>query len=296
MEEEKSGVKGWETYDKYMTDRAIRIANDPTIVRDYVMDPKTDAELVNGSYIKDGMVLLISEPSNRALRRWVRVEESSILRMGSQGNANYNNPQVLFKGVHEDGSRRSYSEPMQGVSYLVKLASIPKTSSLWRGASVMMNTSFVNKFYELDPETEDLVPYGDLLMDGMVVLIESPMERARIELTMTENTVRDARVNNQWCKVTDARIFPVGEHGEEVRFVGIYPDGSKFQRAMNTSRAWYVKIDSIPEPDVPEDVVLTAKTCPNCSESRAVERDMDNFWCRVCSELVRAVESVPKGQ
>lgn len=133
----------------------------------------------------------------------------------------------------------------------------------------MPNTMFVDKFYEMIPEFDQLLPRGTMLEDGMVVLIGDSIARANLrhleKLESGERThihtspeyERDkAREYNRWCTVSDIQIIPrwwtneygevVGERSPMIAFVGTYGDGTKRKRNCDSDFPWLVKKDSLP--------------------------------------------------
>jgi len=105
---------------------------------------------------------------------------------------------------------------------------------------------FVDRFYEMDPEFEDLLSGRDL-KDGMVVLIEDYMLRGDPEHLGSDNRYEQARIRetNRWCTVTNVRLT----YGQYpcVTFFAVYADGTKRKRMYAQEYAWIVKLDSIPE-------------------------------------------------
>lgn len=103
---------------------------------------------------------------------------------------------------------------------------------------------YVEQYAEMDPQTEDLLPTGRYLNNGMIVLIESRIMRNDIaDLESKSGYYKDrARENNRWCMVTE-----VHNRGDITSFVAVYADGTKRVRRLNQSYAWYVKIDSVQE-------------------------------------------------
>jgi hypothetical protein len=86
------------------------------------------------------------------------------------------------------------------------------------------------------------------LQNGMVVLLEDPLERPyssgekleEMDLAARITALRTAR----WCEVIDREIVE-----GLVCFTGVYLDGSQRGRTSRLSTAWLVKIDSIPIPE-----------------------------------------------
>ena len=101
---------------------------------------------------------------------------------------------------------------------------------------VVESEVFVDRFYEMNPESEDLIS-GDQLQNGLVVLIEDSMVREDPERADTSAySMKRLRENNQWCRVTSLRL-----HGDLVSFIGVYEDGVKRPRTFNQSYYWIVK-------------------------------------------------------
>ena len=102
---------------------------------------------------------------------------------------------------------------------------------------------YVSKFYEMDPEVDDLVPDGTYLRHGMVVLIEDSMIREDEQRAGDRWADARLRENNRWCEVTYLKVTP--RYGETrsplVEFIGVYPDGTKRKRAFDASFAWLVR-------------------------------------------------------
>jgi len=101
---------------------------------------------------------------------------------------------------------------------------------------------WVDQYYMMNPETEIILFDGEMLRDGMVVLIESPIQRA--DTSFNSGFVPKARyanqVKNRWCTVSDLR-----KTASRVSFIGIYEDGTKVKREYDKSLAWLVKLDSL---------------------------------------------------
>lgn len=105
------------------------------------------------------------------------------------------------------------------------------------------SNDFVSRYYVMDPEVEDILPSGKLLMDGMCVLIEGSVSKTDIAENMREELVNKALINNRWCRVTD---ITYEDQDRKVVFVGEYADRSRIQRRMPLNFAWLVKKDSYP--------------------------------------------------
>lgn len=101
----------------------------------------------------------------------------------------------------------------------------------------------VEKTYVMNPETEDVLPTGEQLRNGMIVLIESRGSKVGLENTTAPVNLTNARKQNRWCEVSELRIWP----DSQITFIGIYADGVKCQRRAPVRDAWIVKIDSVPD-------------------------------------------------
>lgn len=103
----------------------------------------------------------------------------------------------------------------------------------------------VPKFYTEDPNTEDLLPDGRSLANGMVVLIGLADMRGRIEETGTDWRRHRLLEFNRWCTVTHLRITHNEDMPDMISFVGVYHDGTKRKRELSIEEPWLVKKDSI---------------------------------------------------
>jgi hypothetical protein len=113
------------------------------------------------------------------------------------------------------------------------------------------NNPFVPKFYRMDPKTDDVLPSGHFLKNGMRVLIESSKRRINVDGELEPWQEEQALQYNRWCTIGALEI------GESfTRFIGVYDDGSKIMREHDTRTAWLVKIDSIREVEAKRDKAL----------------------------------------
>lgn len=123
-----------------------------------------------------------------------------------------------------------------------------------------MDATFTNEYtpahFAMNPETEDLLPDGTYLREGMVVLIEGNIVSGNPErlAKMTEDdpgySYEKARCDesNRWAKVTHLKLRSMYDSNDQlVTFIAVYADGTKRKRTYNESYAWFVKLDSIPE-------------------------------------------------
>jgi hypothetical protein len=104
----------------------------------------------------------------------------------------------------------------------------------------MDSSIFVDKFYEMNPETEELFPSGAYLKDGMVVLLSNFEMRVLTTDWLSTSQYDRAKEVNRWCKVRDIRIT-----SGLVAFVGEYEDGTMRLRQHPVGLGWLVKHDSM---------------------------------------------------
>lgn len=108
----------------------------------------------------------------------------------------------------------------------------------------MSENRFVEKYYVMDPKTEDLLFDGYKIKNGMYVLIESHGMREDMGAELGQDQMYLARMNNRWCMVAELSFTET-----MVQFIGVYDDGTKMKRNVNIEHAWFVNIDSIPKQD-----------------------------------------------
>lgn len=106
--------------------------------------------------------------------------------------------------------------------------------------------TYVSRFYEMDPEVDDLLPDGTYLRDGMHVLLEDSWMRGDADRAGC-NVFEDERLReaNRWCEVSHLTIQPRPDAMPLVSFVAIYPDGTKKKRRYDASYAWLVRLFSL---------------------------------------------------
>lgn len=123
----------------------------------------------------------------------------------------------------------------------------------------MQATVFVDKFYEMDPQFEDLIPEGTQLRDGMIVLLEDSTLRSDPDALLSKYDEERMREVNRWCTVSELTVrrrFDRNEMGDVIdeaspliSFIAIYADGTKKKRTYDASYAWIVKLESISQTD-----------------------------------------------
>lgn len=107
---------------------------------------------------------------------------------------------------------------------------------------------FVDRFYEMDPQFEDVI-FGSDLRNGMVVLVADLTMRGNPErMSCDRYEMARCKEANRWCTVTNLHISPRSESEPLARFIGEYGDGTKRARSYSTHWAWIVKRESIADP------------------------------------------------
>lgn len=99
---------------------------------------------------------------------------------------------------------------------------------------------FVTKFYQMNPDEDELFLGSSRLENGMKVLCEKDSERMRPEEPLTDWQLAQALERNRWCVISDLQNI-----SGKIRFVGVYEDGTKRIRAYQAEESWYVKKNSI---------------------------------------------------
>jgi hypothetical protein len=107
----------------------------------------------------------------------------------------------------------------------------------------VVDFGFVDKYYVMDPMSEELLFDGTALQEGMRVLIERTESREEITERMAPGKLDNARWNNRWCTIKQIDI-----RGENVSFLAVYDDHTVKKRVHNVHFPWLVKIDSLPDP------------------------------------------------
>ena len=120
------------------------------------------------------------------------------------------------------------------------------TNTFQMANGVTVITDFAPFDYVMNPETDDLIR-GDKLREGMIVLLEGCRMRQdpkNFETTDSAYNRQKALETSRWCTVTD--IQTRSGDGRVMSFIGLYADGTKFERTYNEFFCWFVKLDSIP--------------------------------------------------
>jgi hypothetical protein len=109
-------------------------------------------------------------------------------------------------------------------------------------------STMVDKYYRMNPDTEDLIT-GGILHSGMQVLVGSSAFRKELVNLDSPAQWEELLRTNRWCTVT--RLKKKGL--TEIQFIGIYDNGEKFLRRYQTDDPFLVKLDSIPDPGAEEE-------------------------------------------
>lgn len=112
-------------------------------------------------------------------------------------------------------------------------------------------TQFVDKYYEMDPATEALLPNGRSLKPGMCVLIDRHSARADVaKLKEPERSNYNeifylARERNRWCLVAEVEIIE-----DYVHFTATYDDGVSRRRSVPLVAGWLVKLAGLKDDEL----------------------------------------------
>jgi hypothetical protein len=109
------------------------------------------------------------------------------------------------------------------------------------GSPIIGEQEIVNKFYEMDPETDTLLFDSTSLVDGMMILAANPEDRADNPGEHTTPLRTDlAREKNRWCIISDI-AYEKYEGETRVSFIATYRNGSKRKRTCETTTPWLVR-------------------------------------------------------
>ncbi len=98
----------------------------------------------------------------------------------------------------------------------------------------------VDKWYEMDPELEDVLYDSSELRNGMFVLPESAEMRIDVRGPMTPSQLWLARRRNRWAFITRLEhSVTIGQ----VNFLAEFEDGTKAKVEYDKSVSWLVKLD-----------------------------------------------------
>lgn len=140
---------------------------------------------------------------------------------------------------------------------------------------------FVDKFYEMNPLSEDLIK-GHQLEDGMRVLIADPRFRPDLAYPIyfyTNMAFREGALRwNRWMTVTEFD----GDLAESglVSFIGLYDDGTKKDFILSSLHGWFVKINGVSDEMLEAALVKLRDTDPEdltTENVHNVPKDVEDF-------------------
>lgn len=99
---------------------------------------------------------------------------------------------------------------------------------------------YVDKYYEMDPNTEDLLFDGTFLRNDMIVLPGDPNLRMDTTEQVTPDRAELIRTRNRWSMVSNLIVS-----GSSAVFVATYDDGTKRKIVCDVRWPWLVKLNSI---------------------------------------------------
>lgn len=101
-----------------------------------------------------------------------------------------------------------------------------------------LTVDLVDKWHDMDPETDDLLFDGTELVEGMVVLIADPKMRVDIRYPLSPKMLYRARTWNRWFVVSHLSI---SDSDKTVIMMANYEDGSKRKIETQASLPWISK-------------------------------------------------------
>jgi hypothetical protein len=122
--------------------------------------------------------------------------------------------------------------------------------------------NFVQKYYRMNPEIEDILFDGTELENGMKVLIEDQNFRQNITLAtaMNPEAFDNALRMNRWMEVQNVTV-----KDNIVEFIGRYDDNTKSKHRFALRTAWLVKKDSILDPTEYQELAEYAAADVQCT-------------------------------
>lgn len=150
----------------------------------------------------------------------------------------------------------------------------------------MTDHNFVERYYQMNPETEDMLPNGGAIRNGMIVLIADPDQRVIVKEAFLDWELDRALVRNRWAKVSH-----VMRDNSSVVFIAEYEDGTKKQRMVSFRSAWLVKKASMPDDEEvaqqknKKDTELRTKILLFVKSALMVKQEMDEHEDEKCSPM-----------
>lgn len=105
----------------------------------------------------------------------------------------------------------------------------------------MSEQNFVPQYYQMNPETDDMLPNGGKIKNGMVVLLASP----KLRYDITKKNPLDWQLDRMLERNRWAQVSHVISDGTTVVFIATYEDGTKRQVLADFQSAWLVKKNSL---------------------------------------------------
>ena len=112
---------------------------------------------------------------------------------------------------------------------------------------------YLDKYYEMDPNTDDLLFDGTLLRNDMIVVVGDEQFRGDTTAEMTPSNAERIKMFNRWCMVSN---LVVGR--EQIAFIATYDDGTKRKIVCDVRWPWLVKLNSIRPDQQPQDQAFDA--------------------------------------
>lgn len=216
--------------------------------RHYSMNSETEVLVPNGGDLENGMMILLAASVNRCdLKSMDKLNAAGVAeahvtnRWCSISQVSVSDGWVSFLARYEDGVKKQRRYPTS-TAWLVKTDGsgiVPKK------AEPLIPDYYLTcmpKFYKMNPETEELLPDGSHLANGMKVLVNDSDVRMRVGEGMKDWEMDRALANNQWCTISNLEIE---RNGAMISFIGTYEDGTKRNRRLGRALTWLVKLDSI---------------------------------------------------
>lgn len=117
--------------------------------------------------------------------------------------------------------------------------------------SASFDSHLVDKFYEGNPETEELVPDATHLANGMVVLTGESSYRVDLKKSLEDRDGYRARMSNRWCRISHLKV---SKARQTVSFIGTYADRTQRKFDTTLDGSWFVKKNSMVRIDRPEKI------------------------------------------
>lgn len=103
---------------------------------------------------------------------------------------------------------------------------------------------FIDRFYKMDPSSEDLLFDGTCLRDGMTVAVGDSSLRLEISDDMDAYAKDQGEILNSWYTISYTRTS-----GRYVTFMATYENGYKRKVTYPIQHPWLVKLISIYKTD-----------------------------------------------